>query len=122
MLFQKPPNPVPYIVVADDNSSECTRFQELLNDKKVPYIFSSVSNGEMLFKMLDEHDVVPDIIFIDHIPGISGKDCMEALKARKRLNKVPIVVYSDAEDPKDKDYCYNIKPSEYFLTALEYLI
>src|SRR3989337_1101728 len=123
MLPGYPHNKIPHIVLADDDEDECLSFKLALDHMKVPCVFSFVPNGEMLLKMVDEHRLTPDFILIDlHSSGISSIDCAEALKTRKKLEKVPVIVYSGSANPKDKDYCFNIKPTEYFLTALDYLI
>ena len=123
MLPENPRNNIPHIVLADDDEGECLIFKHALDNMKVPCVFSFVPNGEVLLKMVDEHRLVPDFIFIDlHSSGISSTDCAEALKTRKNLGNVPVIVYSGSANPKDKDYCFNIKPTEYFLTALDYLM
>ena len=123
MLPEIPQNKLPHIVLADDDADECLIFKHALDNMKVPCVFSFVPNGEMLLKMVDEHKLMPDFIFIDlHRSGISSYDCAEALKTRKNLGKIPVIVYSGSANPEDKDYCFNSKPTDYFLTALNYLI
>jgi CheY-like chemotaxis protein len=123
MPVPKSPNKIPYIVLADDDADECLLFKDALEHKQVPFMFSFVSDGKMLLNLLDEKNLRPDFIFIDlHSSELSSTACMEELKTRKGLQKVPVIVYSGSASPGDKDYCYNTKASEYFLTALDYLI
>ena len=123
MLSENPKKKIPHIVLADDDEDECLNFKHALDNMKVPCVCSFVPNGEVLLKMVDERKLMPDFIFIDlRSSAISSSDCAQALKTRKKLEKVPVIIYSGSANPKDKDYCFNIKPTQYFLTALDYLI
>jgi CheY-like chemotaxis protein len=123
MSVPKSPDKIPHIILADDDEEECLLFKDALEHKQVPFMFSFVSDGKMLLNLLDKANVKPDFIFIDlHRSALSSAACMEELKTRKVLQKIPVIVYSGSAHPGDKDYCYNTKASEYFLTALDYLI
>ncbi|MEJ7768474.1 MAG: response regulator [Chitinophagaceae bacterium] len=113
----------PHIVIAADDGNECVLFKQALDNMHINYSLSMANSSEMLMEMLDEKNFHPDYIFLHlHLPGIPGKVCLEALKARKNLQTVPVILYSGSKNTKDRDYCYKITPSDYFLNALCFLL
>ena len=112
-----------HIVLADDDENECTLFSQALDNLRVPHICSVVKSCEMLMHILDKQNFYPDFIFL-HLnpPQITGKDCLKAIKTKKKLSLIPVILYSGSENTKDRDYCYNIKPYEYFINALFFLL
>ena len=118
MLSLETTEQIPHIVLADDNPDECLNFIDALENLNFQYIFSLAENGGMLLNMLDENDFMPDMIFIDlNMKGISGKDCLLAIRTSEKLDNVPVIVYSSSVDYHDINYCYNAKANLYVVKS-----
>jgi DNA-binding NtrC family response regulator len=58
-------------------------------------------NAEEAFKMLENELFIPDYIFIDmNMPRINGNDILKKIKAVKRLDNVPVFLYSTYANPE----------------------
>ncbi|MEJ7768471.1 MAG: response regulator [Chitinophagaceae bacterium] len=111
-------NKVPHIVLANDNPDECITFLDALENQGIEHIFSLAENGAMLLSMLDEKEFLPDIIFIDlNMKGISGKDCLVAIRGCIQLDYIPVIVYASAVDDLDIEYCFNQKANMYIVKS-----
>ena len=108
MLIIKKSGKIPHIVLADDKPEECMHFMNVLDRLDIQHIFSLAENGAMLLHMLDENEFLPDIIFINlDMKGISGKNCLVAIRSCKRLDNVPVIVYSKSANSYDINDFYN---------------
>jgi PleD family two-component response regulator len=57
-------------------------------------------NVEEAFKLLKDEMLIPDYIFIDmNMPRVNGNDCLVRIKKIKRLEHVPVYLYSIAANP-----------------------
>ena len=105
---------IPHIVLANDNPDECLIFRDALENLNIQHIFSLAENGAMLLNMLDEIEFLPEFIFIDlDMKGISGKDCLKAIRTSKKLDDVPVIVYSSVINYQSIADCYNEKANMY---------
>jgi response regulator RpfG family c-di-GMP phosphodiesterase len=57
-------------------------------------------NAEEAFKMLENEFLIPDYIFIDmNMPRLDGNEILKKIKTIKRLNDVPVYLYSTYANP-----------------------
>lgn len=118
MLTLQAATKIPHIVLADDDPDECMIFMTALEKLSIQHIFSLAENGAMLLNMLDERSFSPDLIFIDlNMKGISGKDCLAAIRTSTKLDEVPVIVYSSAVNYQDITDCYNAKANLYVVKS-----
>ena len=84
------------IILADDDVDDCYFFKEALKESNVSTKLTVVEDGEQLVYLLkNNHDTVPDVIFLDlNMPRKNGFECLSEIKTDKRLNQIPVVVYS----------------------------
>ena len=68
----------------------------------------------------------PDLIILDLImPGMSGFDILEQLKASTGLSKIPVIVLTNLGQEEDKKRCLELGVKEYYVktaTSLEQVI
>ncbi|MDQ3111008.1 MAG: response regulator [Bacteroidota bacterium] len=109
------------IVLADDDSDDCTFFKEALRDFSLPTHLTIVEDGEKLMTLLtDVTKKLPDVIFLDlNMPRKNGFECLADIKESERLMHLPVIIYSTSFHRKianmlhDKGANYYIsKPSE----------
>jgi CheY-like chemotaxis protein len=65
--------------------------------------FKSVPDaGKALSYLKDCRNRLPDLIFLDlRMPGMSGQECLIAIKDDPRLAPVPVIVYTTSKDVKE---------------------
>lgn len=84
------------VLLADDDPDDRFFFQKALNEIPLPTHFQTVNNGEELMKYLSENSKnLPDILFLDlSMPRKTGFECLVEMKADKKLEKLPAIMYT----------------------------
>ena len=92
------PKSSPLVLVVDDDPG-IRRIIEILLQKN-GYTVQTASNGQEALDTLDT--VVPDVMVLDvMMPGMSGFEVCRAVRANKRLQKVPVVFLTAKGTPQD---------------------
>ena len=97
------------IILAEDDKDDQELFKEALSATKVPSEVITVDNGEQLINTLkDESEPKPDIVFIDiNMPVKGGKEALAEIKSDQELKKIPAVMLSTSNHPKDIEETFN---------------
>ncbi len=106
-----------HILIAEDDDDDYLIFSIAIKETSFTYVLKRAENGEILLKFLN--DELPDILFLDMLmPCIDGKQCLKEIRANKKYDSLPIIVYSSLNDLENIEYCYRegsnlyvIKPS-----------
>jgi CheY-like chemotaxis protein len=104
------------VLIAEDDDDDFFIFSLAIKETQIAIALMRVENGEILMKTLNEH--IPDILFLDmHMPCKSGKECIREIRADRRYDHLPIIIYSSFSDDDHVDYCfreganlYTVKP------------
>lgn len=89
-----------HILLVDDDEDDRMFFEEALEDLKIGAHFEHVANGPETLQRLGEGQVLPDIVFLDlNMPLMSGRECLERIRADHGLKDIRIVIYSTSFDP-----------------------
>jgi CheY-like chemotaxis protein len=106
-----------HVLLAEDDDEDYFIFSLALKELTIKVILTRAENGDILLQLLDEKN--PDIVFLDLLmPCKDGRTCLKEIRANKKYDTVPIVVYSSLNDLKSIEFCYRegsnlyaIKPS-----------
>ena len=50
------------------------------------------------------------MIFLDlHLPSVHGLDVLRSIKAKERLQEIPVIVLSNSIDPEDRASAYGLQ-------------
>jgi CheY-like chemotaxis protein len=110
------------ILLADDDSDDCLLFKDALEELPLSAALTTVFDGDQLMQHLTKADTqLPDILFLDlNMPRKNGFQCLLEIKKDKRLNQLPIVIFSTSYEPdiarqlyKDGAQYYIQKPNEF---------
>jgi CheY-like chemotaxis protein len=130
-----PPRPIK-ILLADDDDDDRLLFKEALDELQLLVELTTVDNGEQLLELLTRKgNKRPDVVFLDlHMPRKNGFASLLAIKLNKKLEKIPVIIYSTSYDQdmlnlvyKDAAHYYIQKPAEFsqlkkvILQALTYV-
>lgn len=114
------------ILVVDDNPGDVRLMREAFRGSKIQNTLHAVDSGEEALSFLlrqgpHTDKEPPDLILLDlNLPGISGQEVLETLKADPELRKIPVVVLTTSAHDEDilRSYrlhanCFVTKPVDF---------
>jgi CheY-like chemotaxis protein len=84
------------ILLADDDTDDCTFFEEALAELPISTKLTAVHDGEKLMQLLyEETGKLPHILFLDlNMPRKNGFECLAEIKGNKKLQQLPVIILS----------------------------
>lgn len=104
------------VYLIDDKEDDRDIFCYALKAVDPAIQFDYAVSGRDGLNRLKQMPTLPHFIFIDlNMPGMTGLECLEAIKKVPRLKDVPVVIYSGVSNRK-----YEVRAKE--LQAAHYLV
>jgi CheY-like chemotaxis protein len=106
-------NPIPngalHILLADDDIDDCFFFKNSLSKLSITSRLTTVDDGERLMTYLSKYsDNLPDVLFLDlNMPRKNGSECLKEIKLNKKLQHLPVIIYSTSLHEAVADELYN---------------
>jgi CheY-like chemotaxis protein len=113
-----------HILFSDDDTDDALLFTQAADLMKSSILLSFAEDGEQLMRFLSR-DALPDMIFLDlNMPVKNGIECLREIRNDKKLDSLPIIVYTTSDNPRDVDACYELKANLYVVkpTSFESII
>ena len=102
------------IWLADDDTDDCEIFEDVIKQILPTASVTTIPNGEELMKLLSPASA-PDILFLDiNMPLKDGLSCLVEIRAQGHFSKLPIVVFSSANQSKIVDQSYDNGANLYY--------
>lgn len=61
------------------------------------------------------------VLFLDiRMPKVDGIDVLRRLKGDERLRKIPVIILTTTDDPREIDRCYELGCNQYITKPLDY--
>lgn len=146
--FREPPNAMPRpieILLVEDSPSDADLTISNLRNSKLTNEVHWVTDGDLAMDYLNQQGEYtdatrPDLILLDlNLPGMSGQEVLEEVKADPSLHTIPVVILTTSDSDVDilRSYelnanCYITKPvdlqqfiqviqviSDFWLTAVK---
>jgi CheY-like chemotaxis protein len=121
---------VQHMMLVDDDQDACILFEKALRKVNPTVEFSVAHSAEELLENLGTH--LPHILFLDlTLPGKSGMQCLQELKADPSREHIKVVVYSNSARISDISQAYErgadlfiVKPfsQSHLVNALEHVL
>lgn len=93
------------VLVGEDDDDDFLIFSLAVEEVSYKVVLSRATDGDTLMAML--HRELPDILFLDlRLPGKDGKQCLHLIRADRRFDKLPVIIYSSLDDLENISYCY----------------
>jgi CheY-like chemotaxis protein len=91
------------VLLADDDDDDRELFEEIISVVNPAIQLQTAVDGLQLMNMLNRENIpLPDVIFLDlNMPGKNGKECLREIKKDKKLQDIPVIIYSTSSYPKD---------------------
>jgi DNA-binding response OmpR family regulator len=110
-------HPSKRVFLIDDDEDDRLFFGIGLNefDPSIEILYDR--DSEMALRRLSEKmQPLPDIVFLDwNMPKLSGRQILGAIRANRRFNKVPVIIFTTSSSEQDKDEAKELGAS-YFLS------
>jgi CheY-like chemotaxis protein len=109
------------ILLVEDNEGDIELTKEAFEEAKFRNNLHVVEDGDsaldFLFKRNDyEGATTPDVILLDlNLPGTSGREILEIIKADDELKIIPVIVLTSSEADKDIIESYNLYANCYIV-------
>jgi DNA-binding response OmpR family regulator len=99
------PNNSANVLIAEDDDDDFFIFSVAISETGFAVLLKRAEDGELLMKLLQ--DDLPDILFLDLLmPVKDGKQCLLEIRADRRYDRMPIIVYTQLDDLETVEYCY----------------
>lgn len=94
-----------HVLLAEDDDDDYYIFSLAIEQVPFTVLLTRAENGERLMKLLAEK--TPDILFLDiYMPCKDGHQCLREIRADKKYDALPIVIYSSLDDLRNIEFCY----------------
>ncbi|MBL7696681.1 MAG: response regulator [Chitinophagaceae bacterium] len=113
-----------HILFSDDDTDDALLFTQAADLMKSSILLSFAEDGEQLMRFL-ARESLPDMIFLDlNMPVKNGVECLREIRSDKKLDNLPIIVYTTSDNPRDVDTCYELRANLYVVkpTSFESII
>lgn len=113
------------VLVVDDNDSDIRLFRHAFRAKAPDVDVQAVNSGQAALDFLGrgpgfEDRPAVDLVLLDiNMPGMTGFDVLDAIKANPRLRALPVVVYSTSTAHRDIETAYDRYASSYIAKPLD---
>ena len=104
------------ILLADDDTDDCSFFKDALERMSLDTSLHVVNDGEQLMSYLQmSSTVLPDVLFLDlNMHRKNGFECLEEIKNSTSLKRLPVIVFSTSFDQERVDLLYK-SGAQYFM-------
>ena len=63
----------------------------------------------------------PGLVLLDlNLPGVDGREILQKIKTDENLKKIPVVVLTTSNDPRDVEQCYNSGANSYICKPVDF--
>jgi CheY-like chemotaxis protein len=118
---------VPPILVVEDSDDEfyiLKRVIKKISDLPLERCARGAEVSEYLLRRLGDDEPgwlpLPRLILLDlNMPGKTGHQVLAELKADPRLRRIPVVIMTTSNNPRDVSYCYDNYASGYVVKPVD---
>ena len=101
------------ILVVEDNADDSFLLTRQLARAHFEDCVTVIGNGQDAFDYL-QHSTMPLAVFLDlRLPGMSGIQLLEKIRADARLHDIPVIVMTGSVDPRDLEECGRLGVTAY---------
>ena len=116
---------VPYILYAEDNPIDShfllRAFARDHPEQQVLHLENGQLVKEYLLRVLAEGAPHPTLLVLDiKMPGMSGLEVLEFIRHHDRLCRLPVILLSASEEPRDLDRAYRSRVNAYLVKPGRY--
>lgn len=93
------------VLIAEDDDDDFFIFSLAISETTFTVLLKRAEDGELLMNLLKQE--MPDVLFLDLLmPLKDGRQCLLEIRADRRYDTLPIIVYTALQDLETVEYCY----------------
>ncbi|MFB9991010.1 response regulator [Deinococcus oregonensis] len=110
------------VLLVDDSPAARNLAEEAFSLATQPCVVTTAASGEQALALLIARDTVrPDVVLLDiNMPGMSGFEVLDAMKAQPHLRAIPVVMLSMSSAPQDIHQAYTLHANAYLIKSTEF--
>ncbi len=113
------------ILIAEDDDGHAELIQQGLRDSGVCNEIQRFSNGEDTWKfLLEEKDSAENtyLLLLDiNMPLMDGVEVLEKMKLDETLKKIPVIMLTTTDDPREVEKCYELGCNVYITKPVDFI-
>lgn len=105
------------VLLADDDIDDRELFENIVREIHANITVNTVEDGkELMSRLTESNGNLPDLLFLDlNMPGKSGKQCLQEIRANAGLKHLPVIIYSTSSHTRDIKDTYSMGANFYFI-------
>lgn len=113
------------ILLVEDNAADVKLAEEIFKEGGLSFNLQVARDGEQAMSMLrreGEHSdlVMPDFVLLDlNLPRKDGREVLAEIKADPVLKRIPVMVLSTSNAPRDVLTCYELQANAYICKPVD---
>jgi CheY-like chemotaxis protein len=119
----------PLLLVVEDSNEDFEALQRFLRRSSITILIQRCVNGEQALAFLyrtgsyldRESSPRPGLIVLDlNLPGTDGREVLRRIKLDDNLKRIPVVVFTTSNNPKDIEVCYQYGVNSYIVKPINF--
>lgn len=120
----------PSFLIVEDSDEDYAALERILKRARpaIPIRLQRCISAEQVLSMLNAPLLpdkplpeVPALIVLDlNLPGLNGKEVLQAVRQHPRMKSTPVVVFSTSSSPQDIEWCYEHGANSYHVKQTDY--
>ncbi len=113
------------IMLVEDSAADVALAREIFKEGGLSFDLQVAGDGvealEMLRKEGEHADKpLPDFILLDlNMPRMDGREFLSIVKADAKLKRIPVLIMSTSDSPRDVLTCYELQANAYIAKPLD---
>ncbi len=113
------------IMLVEDSAADVALAKEIFKEGGLSFDLQVAGDGvealEMLRKEGEHKDQpLPDFILLDlNMPRMDGREFLSIVKADPKLKRIPVLIMSTSDSPRDVLTCYELQANAYIAKPLD---
>jgi CheY-like chemotaxis protein len=126
---QPPQSTLPPMLIIEDSQEDFETLERLLRRSSINIPIQRCTNGDQALAYLcqtdryitSENTPRPGLIVLDlNLPGIDGREVLRRIKNDTAINRIPVVVFTTSNNPKDMEDCYKSGVDRYIVKPINF--
>ena len=113
-------------LLVEDNPDHAELFLQLMVEHHMAHLIHLISSGDEVLpylRRMPPYQAVqkPDVILLDlKLPGLSGHEIMELIKADPDLKSIPVVVMTSSDAARDRERAAKAQANGYLVKPIDF--
>ena len=109
------------ILYVDDDSDDREIFREAVQSIDKSIVCLTACNGLDALSFLESQKDLPDVVFLDiNMPLMSGTTCLAEIKRSKKMEQLPVIMFTTSTNPTEQAQCKKDGAIEYINKPVSY--